>query len=287
MPIPRAHLTLLLALTLITLAAIGCQIPYTQSPPLANLQPFGLDAPTRARLLQPQTPAPNAAAQTLTLRPGLHLALVEIQPNIWPQCHGRRFFQPPPPTEHPRYVQMLPHGLRQPLQPEDLQRLVDRSPLATAQPLKHHNTQTITRAILGSGYAAPFDAPEHLFAQARQQNADLLAVYTLTSTAEYHDRLPLLSALTLGMLPTYVYEANATAELALFETHSQTPIALYTHAAHTFKLTNFWDGSEPLEHTHDRARRKALRHTLDDLSEHWPTKQPPPPEQGAPQPPAA
>ncbi|MEM1212565.1 MAG: hypothetical protein AAGI68_09740 [Planctomycetota bacterium] len=276
MPIPRAHSAALLALALLCITCSGCRIPYTQSPPLADLQPFGLDAPTRTRILHPTHQPTTAASSTLTLRPGLRLALVEIQPHVWDQTHGYHFFQPPTPSTNDRYLQMLPHGQQHHLQTQDLQRLVQRSPLAAAEPLANPNTKPLTKTVLGSGYAAAFNAPEHLFAQARQQNADLLAVYTLTSSADYHDRFPPLSILTLGMLPTYVYEANATAELALFETHSQQPIALYTRAGHTFKLTNFWDSSEPLEHTHNRARRKALLRTLDDLQNHWPTKPQPP-----------
>lgn len=259
MPILRARLaTLAASLLLLTVTPLtGCVAVWHEPTAGVDLARFGLDTPTRQQLLNhnhaghtPISTTPRSSHHTPTHLP-LRLAVAEIGVESLPARYRLRptyakTYTPPPPI-----ILVRERDLATPPTPRQLERLSALPTIAHAFPLDPR-AQT-----------QPFSKPRNLFDLARAQHADLLLIYTFTSRADHEDQAPLLSAATLGLLPTWVAKSRAVVEIAVFDLRDQLPVAFDQREADAHRVGNFYTTDNQLDDADLAARSKALALALD------------------------
>ncbi|MEM6394178.1 MAG: hypothetical protein AAF797_15540 [Planctomycetota bacterium] len=259
---------LLLTLCVAAFALTACA-PHCLSPERVDLAPLGIDEQARTAFLGYEIDPKH----TLSLVPPITVGFIEV----W--RHDKAY----PPDNYTtgshldRDLDFIAFQAASDPQsvwvPADSDGLRDLNFIAQAVKLQLPNQSptymdATAHRIFRSGHV--FIEPLDIYTHAKQQGVHLLVAYSIVSHATSSDQLPLVSAFTLGLFPTYVGEANATIELAFLSTDTRKPVALHSHEVHTTRFSNFWGSADLQCNTFNQARRKVFEHALAAFRQDWP-----------------
>lgn len=99
--------------------------------------------------------------------------------------------------------------------------------------------------------------------------ADVLLIYTLDTHEELDDESPLISLLTLGILPTHEIEVRTTASAVLLDTRTGYCYGVAEGTAYQDPHTSFWTWEERTEDTRVATEREAFAKMVDGLAGTW------------------
>lgn len=104
---------------------------------------------------------------------------------------------------------------------------------------------------------------------AAQLGADVLLLYTLDTHEELDDESPLISLLTLGLLPTHEIEVRTTASAVLLDTRTGYCYGVAEGTAFQDPHTSFWTWEEKSKDTRLATEREAFARLVEGLVGTW------------------
>jgi hypothetical protein len=104
---------------------------------------------------------------------------------------------------------------------------------------------------------------------AAQLRADVLLAYTLDTHEELDDESPVISLLTLGLLPTHEIEVRTTASAVLLDTRTGYCYGVAEGTASRDPHTSYWTWEENTEDARVANEREAFAKLVESFEETW------------------